>query len=162
MATSGVDQEVLAVVRASFGRRALGVGSLAVLGFLLIYVALVRPPESLGWQGFLIILGGLTLWLAETMRRATALFIELTRDGLRCSDGEVIARIDEIQAMDRGMFAFKPSNGFLMTTKAKAPARWQPGLWWRLGRRIGIGGVTPGHQSKAMAEIIAALIAERA
>lgn len=161
MATSTEDHEVLAVVRASAGRRVLGVGSLAFLGILLIYVALIRPPDSLGWQGFLILLGGLTLWLADAMRRATALVIELTRNGLRCSDGEMIARIDDIQAMDRGIFAFKPSNGFLMKTKSKAPARWQPGLWWRVGRRIGIGGVTPGHQSKAMAEIIAALMAEQ-
>jgi hypothetical protein len=41
----------------------------------------------------------------------------------------------------------------------KAPRAWYPGLWWRMGRRVGIGGVTSAAQTKAMAEIIAAMIA---
>jgi hypothetical protein len=41
-----------------------------------------------------------------------------------------------------------------------AGRRWQPGLWWRLGKRVGVGGVAPGHQTKAMAQIIEALLAE--
>lgn len=156
------EPEVLAVVRASAGRRFLGVGCMAILGLMLVYVALARPAEDFAWQVFLLLIGGLALWLADAMRRATTNAVELTREGLRSTDGEVIARLDDIETLDRGMFAFKPSNGFLMRLKNKAPARWRPGLWWRLGRRIGIGGVTPGSQSKAMAEIMAALMAERA
>lgn len=151
------NSEVLAVLRASPGRRVLGVSAVAVLGLLALYVAMARPPNDLTWQAFLVLVGGLSLWLAEKMRRATALAVELTRDGLRTSDGEVIARLDEIDTLDRGIFAFKPSNGFLITLTQKAPARWQPGLWWRLGKRVGIGGVTPGAQSRAMADIITAL-----
>jgi hypothetical protein len=30
-----------------------------------------------------------------------------------------------------------------------------------MGRRIGVGGVTPGAHSKAMSEILAAMIAKR-
>ena len=48
-----------------------------------------------------------------------------------------------------------------MKTTAKGPAAWQPGLWWRLGNRIGVGGMTPGSQAKAMAEIIAIKLAQR-
>lgn len=155
------EQEVLAVIRASMGRRVLGVGVMAALGVLLVYVSLTNPPQNVAWQVFLIVIGVGALWMAERMRRATMLSVEVTRDGLRSSTGEMIAPLETIEAMDRGMFAFKPSNGFLLKLKHKTPARWEPGLWWRLGNRVGIGGVTPGSQAKAAAEILAALMAER-
>ncbi len=152
---------VLAVVQASTGRRLLGVGSMAGLGVLLLAVAVTHPPANPAWLLFLIVAGGIALWLAEAMRRATALSVELTREGLQCSDGEIIAPIDEIENLERGVFAFKPSNGFLMKLSVKRPSRWRPGLWWRIGARVGIGGVTAAAQAKAMAEMIAALKYER-
>jgi uncharacterized protein YjeT (DUF2065 family) len=156
-----MDDEVLARISASPGRRGFGVLSMAALGAILVYVAFVRPPEELVWQLVLIVFGVGALFLANRMRQATAEVLELTREELRSTDGTVIARIDEIEHLDRGFFAFKPSNGFLMRLSSKKKARWEPGLWWRLGRRVGIGGVTPGSHSKAMAEIIAALMHER-
>ena len=156
-----MDDDVLAVVRASAPRRFLGIAMLLLLGLLLIYTAVVRPPAVLGWQVFLIGLGALCLWVAERMRHATALAVELTREGLRSSDGEVIAPLDQITSVDRGMFVFKPSNGFIVRLQKSAPRRWQPGLWWRLGARVGIGGVTPGAQSKIMADMLAVMVAER-
>ena len=156
-----MSDEVLAVVRASAARRGLGVAMLALLGVLLVYTAVVRPPAAAGWQMFLILVGLFALWAAEKMRRATLLAVELTADGLRASDGEVIAALDQIDTVDRSMFAFKPSNGFILRLKERAEGRWQPGLWWRMGKRVGIGGVTPGAQSKAMADILAAMLIER-
>ncbi len=58
------------------------------------------------WQGFLLLIGAASLWLADRMRRATEQRIELTRSELRGSDGTRIAAIDEIDALDRGLFAF--------------------------------------------------------
>ena len=153
--------EVIAVVRASAGRRVLGLSSLSLLGLLLIYVAFTQSPALLG-QIFLIAVGAAALWLADAMRRATSGSVELTPLMLRDSDGTVIARIEDIVSMDRGVFAFKPSNGFLLKTKAGTGGRqWRPGLWWQLGRRIGIGGMTPGHQTKFMSELLSALMAKR-
>ncbi|MEP1353468.1 MAG: hypothetical protein ABJX32_09725 [Tateyamaria sp.] len=151
---------VLATITASPGRRILGIGSLWILSLMVIYVAIVQPPE-LGWQLFLFVLGGGSIWIAELMRRATAVTLELTREELRDSMGVVLARIDEVTGLDRGMFAFKPSNGFLLRLDNKKPRAWRPGLWWSLGSRIGIGGMTPAHEAKFMAEIIANLLAER-
>jgi hypothetical protein len=153
-----MDDEVLARISASPARRALGVLSMGGLGLILVYVAMVRPPEHFGWQVFLIFTGLGALYLANRMRLATAEVLELTREELRSTDGTIIARVEEIEHLDRGMFAFKPSNGFLMRLSEKKKARWEPGLWWRFGRRVGIGGVTPGSQSKAMAAILAALM----
>lgn len=153
-------EKVLATIKASPGRRILGIGSLWVLSLLVIYVALVTPPE-LGWQLFLLALGGGSILIAEQMRRSTAVTLELTRDELRDSTGTVLTRIEDVTGIDRGMFAFKPSNGFLLRVNSPKPRAWRPGLWWCLGSRIGVGGMTPAHQAKFMAEIIATMLAER-
>lgn len=152
--------EVLATVSASAGRRFLGIVSLGLLGLLLVYIALAQSP-AFEWRIFLLVLGGGALWLADRMRQATGTRIELTETEVRSSDGTVIARIEDIENMDRGFFAFKPSNGFLLRTKQAAPNVWRPGLWWRVGRRIGVGGMTAAHQTKQMSEIIAIIMAKR-
>tara|TARA_R110002049_G_scaffold140930_7_gene302371 strand:+ start:23566 stop:24063 length:498 start_codon:yes stop_codon:yes gene_type:complete len=159
--TQPIDENTeLAVARATGGRRILGLVSLALLGVLLIYVAFVRPPAA-GWQLFLIVVGGGTIWMADKMRRATAGGIVLTETELRDTDGTLIARIDDIESMDRGFFAFKPSNGFLLKTTTPGSRVWRPGMWWRMGRRIGVGGMTPGRHTKPMSEIIAIKLAQR-
>ncbi len=152
--------EVIAVVVASTGRRYLGMVSLGLLGILLLYIAVVQSPE-IQWRVFLLVLGAGALWLTDKMRRATATRIELTETELRDSDGTVIALMADLEGMDRGFFAFKPSNGFLLRTHSKGDNAWRPGLWWRVGRRIGVGGMTSATQTKFMSEIIAAIMAKR-
>ena len=154
--------EVLATVKASSGRRLIGLTSLGALGVFLAYIAFTSSP-GLGWQLFLLVCGGAAIWMADRMRRATASVIELTPTELRDGDGTVIARVAVIEALDRGVFAFKPSNGFLLRTAAGTQDGnvWRPGLWWRIGRRVGIGGMTPGSQTKFMSEIISAMMASR-
>lgn len=154
------EPEVLATVKASNGRRFLGIGLLAILGCLVIYVALVTPP-TFGWRIFLVVIGVTALVVADAMRRSTAHVLELTRTELRDSGGIVIAKVANITGIDRGAFAFKPSNGFLLRLDTGGTRNWRPGLWWRFGRRVGVGGMTPGRQTKYMAEIIAVMLAER-
>lgn len=155
-----MSDEVLAEVSASAPRRWLGIVMLAFMGGLLIYVAFSTPP-ALEWQLFLLGVGIAALLLAERMRRATSGVIELTETEIRTSEGETIVAVAEIEKVERGMFAFKPSNGFIIRTKSKGTRRWEPGLWWRIGRRVGVGGVTPGRQTKYMSEVIAALMVNR-
>lgn len=155
------DDKVLAALGASAGRRVLGVGSVAGLGLTLLYLALVQSP-SLGWQLFMVGFGAICVFLSERMWRATAQWLVLTRDGLRDNKGRMIAPVAQIRSVDRGVFAFKPSNGFRILLSEKAPAVWQPGLWWRVGRSVGVGGVTSGTPAKYMAEQIQALIDQRA
>lgn len=152
--------EVLVTAGASAGRRFLGLGSLGLLGVMLIYIAVVQSPEF-HWRVFLLVLGAGSLWMVDRMRRATASRIELTETELRDSDGTRIALVEDIDGLDRGFFAFKPSNGFLMRTVGKGETVWRPGMWWRVGRRIGVGGMMPAHQSKQVAEIIAIIMAKR-
>lgn len=151
----------LATVSASLPRRMFGLATLLCLGGVVIYIAMARPPEVLGWQVFLLIMGGAALWLAEKLRRATLGGIVLTAEGLFDTEGRELARLDQIKGVERGMFAMKPSNGFTVLLTEKPGNAWAPGLWWRLGRRLGVGGVTAAGQCKGMAEILTALVADR-
>ena len=156
-----MDDEVLAVARASAPRRWIGIAMVVAVAAVTLYVAFSTPPADLSFQVLLVLIGLGALWMAEVMRRSTELTIELTRSELRDSSGTCIARIEDITAVERGLLAFKPSNGFMLKTRTPGPRVWRPGIWWRIGRRVGIGGVMPGHQTTAMAEILAALQAER-
>ncbi len=155
------DTEILATVMPSTTRRFAGLLMLAILGGLLVYVAMATPPASLGWRAFLLGLGGLVLFLAEKMRRATLIGVVLTQDELRTTDGQVLVRVDDMLGVVRGSFSLKPSNGFSVLTRARQERAWAPGIWWRFGKRVGVGGVTAASQAKYMAEILAAMLAER-
>ena len=152
--------EVLAVVSTSLGRRTLGVAALWFLACLLIYVAVFEDP-AFGWRLFLLGAGLGAGWIGERLRLATGSRLELTETELRDSNGTVLTRIDNVRSMERGMFAFKPSNGFLLNLHQPAQRAWRPGLWWRFGKRVGVGGMTAGSQTKIMAEMISAMIAQR-
>ncbi|WP_127114165.1 hypothetical protein [Shimia sediminis] len=155
-----MSEEVLATVSASAPRRWMAVGIMGILGALLLYIAMTTPPAVLGWQVFLIVLGIVALVFADKTRRATERVVELTAQGLRDSTGTVIAPLADIDRINRGMFAMKPSNGFTLVLKHGRDRSWQPGLWWAIGKRVGIGGVTPGSQTKFMAQMLEAMVAE--
>ena len=155
-----MSDEVLAKVSASAPRRWFGIVSLIFLGALLLYVAAANPPAFI-WQLLLIATGLSALWLAQAMHAATRITLTLTRKGLAEKDGEMLAPIDEIAGVERGAFAMKPSNGFVLNMTRPQARRWRPGLYWSIGRRVAVGGVTPGHQTKPMADAIAILLAEK-
>lgn len=157
-----MQDEILASLSASAPRRSIGIAMLALLGGVLIYVALTQPADGIVWRILVLAAGLGVLMLGERMRRSTVVTLELTREVLRDSDGVVLARIEQIQGVERGIFAFKPSNGFVLTTREAGGRLWKPGLYWRMGRRVGVGGMTQAGQTKLMAEMIQMLLSERA
>lgn len=146
---------------ASAPRRIVALAILLLLGGLLFYVALAFPPSSFVWQGFLLVFGGLTLVLASRFYQSTRLTVTLKDGVLSDSSGQHLCAIDQIERVERGIFAFKPSNGFLLILNEKGSRHWAPGLWWRLGCRIGIGGVVSASQAKFMAEALSFAVAQR-
>ena len=94
---------------------------------------------------------------AEAMRRASAEGLELTRQVLRTESGRVLTEVSNVRTVERGAFAFKPSNGFLVRLYAPSGRGWAPGLWWQRGTWLGVGGAVPGGQARAMAEVLTAL-----
>ncbi len=151
---------IYATVQASQGRRMFGYAVLFLLGALVIYTTLSHPP-ALHWMIFMLVFGVAMLWLAERLRRATTLMVTLTADELRDSSGTVLARLDDVDSVSRGAFALKPSNGFTLVMKHRQANAWAPGIWWRIGRRVGVGGATAAGQSRFMAEQIALRLAAR-
>ena len=152
--------EVITGITPSAPRRAFGAGVMYLLGATLAYVA-VTQATSAAYGFVLICIGAVAIYGGWRMWQETGRTIELTEEELRLSDGTVICKVADLEKVDRSFFAFKPSNGFLLITKTRHPYSWSPGLWWRIGKRIGVGGVTPAAQGKFMADTIAAMIADR-
>lgn len=151
---------VIAELRPSPGRRYLATGCMAVLAALLAVTALARPP-ALGWQLAMLAMAVASAWMAQRTWAATSLSVIWRDDGLYDSAGTLIAPLDEIESVDRRPFAFKPSNGFLIRLRTPGPRGWQPGLWWRMGRRVGVGGTLPGAPARILADEIAMTLARR-
>jgi len=142
-------------------RRIAGTAVLAALAALVLYLALAHPPSGIGWRLFLTAFGLAALWLTVRLWQATSVVLELTATELREAGGRRLALLSEVQGIDRGLFAFKPSNGFVLTLATSAPNVWAPGLWWRIGRRVGVGGMTPRNASRYMAEAIVQIVSAR-
>ncbi|EET49150.1 hypothetical protein [Thalassobium sp. R2A62] len=150
----------LATLTASAPRRIFACAVLISLGAMLVYLAFSTAP-SFGWRIFLLAFGAGVLWIAERLRRATLMVITFDETGVWDNTGEMIAETDDIQAVERGVFAMKPSNGFTLVLKNRQKRRWAPGMFWQSGRRVGVGGVTAAGAAKFMAERIATEIALR-
>lgn len=156
-------QEVLARISPHPIRRTLAVGFSGLLGLILIYIAAASPPRDLVWLAFLVVMGAGMLWLSWRQWQATARTLELTREELRETGdgGRVLARMDDVVAVDRGFFAFKPASGFRVRLKEKRPRAYAPGLWWRSGRTLMVGGATSGAEAKTVADLMKVMLAER-
>ena len=149
------------ILRPSAPRRLFGLAIQVGMGAIVIYVALAYPPENALWQIALIGLGVVSLVMAQRGWHGSGIGIVLDADGLRQEDGQPIAALDNIAAVDRAIFSFKPSNGFLITLREPMARAWVPGMWWRIGRRVGIGGVTSGAETKIVADALALMVARR-
>ncbi|EKE45834.1 hypothetical protein OCGS_0060 [Oceaniovalibus guishaninsula JLT2003] len=151
----------LARLGASQGRRIVGAAMTGLLGALLIYAAVTNPNAAILRAAF--VTGGLLSFLAGwKMWTATAGAIVLTGRGLFDQDGRVLAPLGAIASVDRGVFAFKPSNGFILRLRKRQGANaWAPGLWWRVGRLVGVGGITTATEARFMVEILTELLARR-
>lgn len=153
--TTDDDGRVLMRLNPSAPRRVLGTGMLLALGGILVWVAFRHPPEAFGWQLFLLGFGAAVVWTAVRLWQSTTHGLELTTSELReMGGGRVLAPVSDILSVDRGPFAFKPTAGFAIRLRTPGPRAWAPGLWWRIGGRIGVGGVTHRHEARMMAEIL--------
>lgn len=153
--------EPVAMIYPSPGRRWFGTVTLAILGVLLIYTALANPASALVWTLILMLAGGIAIWGAISAFSATGRGIALTPEGLFDTEGQELARLEDMVSVVSGPLSFKPSNGFTVRLRRRHKAGWAPGLWWRLGPLLGVGGMTTGVEAKYMAELISEMIAAR-
>ena len=136
----------------------LALVAMAVLAALLIWTAFNASALLAILLG---VLGILIAYVAIRTVLAGQHSLILTTEGLEDTRGRIVAPIELIEKVDRGTFSIRPSNGFSMRLKEPGPRAWHPGLWWRIGTHVGIGGLTPGGQGRAMADLIAAMIQDR-
>jgi hypothetical protein len=150
---------ILAAVHASQPRRYLGVAMTVMLGFLLTALGVSQGIGPVG-QLVLIAVGLGCLWHAQRLWVASRGALYLTEDALLDHTGAVLARMDQVTTVSRGTFAMKPAGGFTLTLSDRLPRLSAPGMWWRAGRRLGVGGVTDRGPARFMAEMIAAKIVQ--
>jgi len=148
-------------LRTSPVKRVVSAGVLYALALLLGAVLLLHPPRELVWTLFLGAMVAGTVWLALRTQKGSGHWLELRQDGLYANGAELLCRMEDIQSVSRGAFAFKPSNGFLLRLGAPGPRVWAPGLYWRLGPFLGVGGATSKAQADVMAETIALALERR-
>jgi len=153
--------EILDRITPNGPRRAMATGSLGLLGALVLWLAATNPPVDIGFLLLLLAVGASSLWLSWRLWQASGIVLELTREELREEGGRLIARIDNIDKVDRGFFAFKPAAGFRLALHERMPNVYAPGLWWRRGRMVMVGGVTSRAQAKAVADLMSILIAQQ-
>lgn len=153
--------QVLGEIYASPGRRFLGVLAFGGAAVLICFSALSLPGLPLENRFLLLLLGIGAGMLGWKMEDATRAHLVLTAGELRSSTGEVLAALDQVERVERGMLAMKPSNGFALRLKDKQTWSWHPGLWTRWGKRVYVGGVTLAAQTRPVADMIAILIAAR-
>lgn len=153
--------EIIARLQIASGRRWAGVIVLGLIGAGLIYSGLAHPPASVLGRLAIFLLGILLILQAYWNLRVKSGALILREDGLWVEGGPQLAPLDNIETVQVSAFSIKPSNGFAVVLKNPVPFKWVPGLYWCVGRRIGVGGATNPSQGKAMAELLSTLIIER-
>ncbi|QHQ33955.1 hypothetical protein [Algicella marina] len=151
----------IAALAISTSRRIFGAAVLCTLGAFLAFLAVTLPEGGVFGRVLLGGLGALFFWWGAAYYRATEGGLVLTEEGVFESTGEAIIPLTNIRKVDRSFFAFKPSNGFLIEAKAPMTRRWKPGLYWRFGRKVGVGGATPGKAARDFADVISLMLTER-
>ncbi|MEM9757290.1 MAG: hypothetical protein AAF914_14915 [Pseudomonadota bacterium] len=155
------EPEILARLTPAPARRAIAAGAPAGLAGVILYLAATQPSQSAILSLALLALAAGCIWVAVAIWKATAQGIELTTEDLREEGGRQLCHLDEIASVDRGLFSFRPSGGFAVILKARKPRVYAPGLWWRAGKRVMVGGATNGGAGKAMADILRVELARR-
>jgi len=151
----------LARLEVSQARRTVGIAMQGGLGLFLLYIVAARSGSEL--LGTLVLAGAgfAMLWFAWKFWRATDVALVLTTEGLFDGNGRPFCGFEDIEKVDRGFFAFRPSSGFVIICKTPVQRGWAPGLWWAFGKHIGIGGATGRAAGKQMADIISVMLTER-
>ena len=150
------DDEILLSIGPSPVRRIFAVICFVAMAIVLFGLLLQGDPAFL-WQVVFAGTAVASLWGAKRLYQGTDDDVELTRTELRLKSGRLLTTIDNVKVVERGPFAFKPSNGFLVRLKEPCGKGWAPGLFWQRGRYLGIGGAINAGHTRAMAEAITAL-----
>jgi hypothetical protein len=154
-------QDVRFTLRPSRARLWFALAAQAGAGLVLVWIALAVGEAGVVLRVACAVAGGLLLWGLRRLRDAGSRALVLTEAGLADTRHGPLCGLADIVRVERGVFAFKPARGFALRLAAPGPRRWVPGLWWRMGRTIGVGGLTGAGETRIMGEMIEAMVAAR-
>lgn len=154
--------DVIMKIQPSTGRRLFGVVVLCLSAFVMLNFAFKEVTHSMVLKAILFGMGVVFLWQAQANLRFAKAALILKREGLFDDRGQLICALSNMVMIDRGWFSFKPSNGFLIRLRESENWKWSPGLYWRIGRRLGVGGSISPAQTKAMSDKLLLLMQEKA
>lgn len=160
MTDTSAPNDPIITIRPSQARYGFGLVMIGCLSAVLLWVGLTGPDFSLINRLLVLAPGLLLAYLCFAMWKAGRHAIVLTDDGVFDTAGNALCSIEQIKGIDRSFFAFKPSNGFIIQLKAPMPRAWLPGIWWRVGKNVGIGGIIQGGETKAMSDVINMMLHE--
>ncbi len=159
---SAEESETLMELTISPIRRIFALVVLFMLGLLLIWNGLMLPGAAIALKLLLMLMGAAVLWLGIKMYDRTRGGLILTKEALWDYRGTCLIRMEDVVAMEKGVFALKPSNGFMLRGTQAPGNLWAPGMYWRVGTRVGVGGITNAREAKSMIEVIVALTSDQA
>lgn len=161
MSTSIGEGDVILKIHVGGFRRMVSITAIIGLGAILVWFGLSAETAGALGKTIFVVCGLAMLALARSYYAATSVGLELTNDELRDTQGRVLCALQDVEIVDRSIFGFKPSNGVSLRLAQPGPVTWQLGLWWQVGRRIGIGGSTAPAQNKAFADAIRLILEDR-
>ena len=100
------------------------------------------------------------LWFIRFLKRYSKIGFLINQSGLFNIDGSVICKIDDIERIDVSPYTFKSANGFIVILKTKSSFKSIPGLYWRLGKRLSIGGLVSKNESKFLSQTLLSFFEE--
>ncbi len=156
--TDPQSDDILAVLHPSVARYWGALLIIGSFGLLLLWIAATGATGSPIATVLFLIFSGLSFYAIYCFRATRQQSLFLTEKGLFDNQGNTLCAFDQIKSLDRSFFAFKPSNGFTIRLTEPLPRAWVPGLWWRIGTRLGVGGITSVSQAKGMADTIALIL----
>ncbi|MEM9717205.1 MAG: hypothetical protein AAF826_11880 [Pseudomonadota bacterium] len=149
------------VASVSPARKFFGVFSLSVptvlFAALLVQGAFNTPIAIIIGIGLMVAFA----WAAWRMFSAPNFGIVFDGTLLATEDGENLAHVDDIATVQNGLFALRPTNGFMLVLKEPGKRTTRPGVVWQQGRSLGIGGILQSEPAKAIGRAVQEAVESR-
>ena len=138
-----------------------------VLGFTIILLflfgiysilAIDREIES---SDFLVLLFGVLVGFIfwRYLKRYGNVGFVIKDGSIFLPDGRLLCKLSSIETVDTSPYTFKSTNGFIIRLKERSSLDWSPGLFWKLNKRISIGGLITKSESKWLSTAIITILA---
>ena len=103
----------------------------------------------------------LAFWFKNFLKKYSKVGFLINEQGLFNLDKSPICKMHEIDRVDASPYTFKSANGFIIILKTKNSFESVPGLYWKVGKRISIGGLVSKNESKFLSGLLLQFLEEQ-